>query len=153
MKIAIGADHAGFALKEELKAELTRQGHDVTDHGTHSADSTDYPDYAAAVARQVAANAVERGILVCYTGAGMSIAANKVPGIRATLAFNPEEVELTRAHNDANIITFGARYTDMRQALEMVDLFLKTPFEGGRHGRRVSKISAIEKESEEAKSA
>ena len=153
MKIAIGADHAGFALKEELVAELLRQGHEVTDCGTNSADSTDYPDYAAKVSHLVAGGAAERGILVCYTGAGMSIAANKVQGIRATLGFNPEEVELTRAHNDANVITFGARYTDLRQALEMVDLFLKTPFEGGRHQRRVSKITAIEKESEESKSA
>lgn len=151
MKLAIGADHAGFALKEELKADLLAQGHEVVDCGTHSADSTDYPDYADAVAHAVSRGTVERGILVCYTGAGMSIAANKVAGIRATLAFNPEEVELTRAHNDANIITFGARYTDMRQAREMVDIFLRTRFEGGRHQRRVSKIAAIEKGNQESK--
>ena len=115
--------------------------------GTNSAESTDYPDYAGAVAHDVVSGAADRGILVCSTGVGMSIAANKVDGIRAALAVNPEEVRLTRAHNDANIITIGARYTDPQTANEMVRVFLETPFEGGRHARRIGKIAQLEKES------
>jgi ribose 5-phosphate isomerase B len=147
MKIAVGADHAGFALKDQVRDALRHAGHEVIDAGTNSADSTDYPDYAAAVAHKVTAGEAERGILVCSTGVGMSIAANKVDGIRAALAVNPEEVRLTRAHNDANIITFGARYTDAAAANEMVRIFLETPFDGGRHARRVGKIAELEKES------
>lgn len=145
MKIAIGADHAGFALKEELRAALTSRGLDVADYGTHSGESTDYPDYASAVAQAVSRGEADRGILVCSTGVGMSMAANKVDGVRAALAFNADEVELTRRHNDANVLTLGARYNDLPQAEELVDLFLKTPFEGGRHQRRVDKISSLEK--------
>jgi RpiB/LacA/LacB family sugar-phosphate isomerase len=146
MKIAIGADHAGFALKDQVRDALRLAGHEVVDAGTHSAESTDYPDYADAVARDVVAGVAERGILVCSTGVGMSIAANKVDGIRAALAVNPDEVRLTRAHNDANIITIGARYTDTEAANEMVRIFLETPFEGGRHARRIGKIAKLEKE-------
>ncbi|MEO7143175.1 MAG: ribose 5-phosphate isomerase B, partial [Bryobacteraceae bacterium] len=112
MRIAIGADHAGLSLKDELRDWLRGRGHDVEDIGTTSTASTDYPDYARAVARQVAGGRAERGILVCSTGVGMSIAANKVAGIRAALAVNADEVRLTRAHNDANILTIGARYMD-----------------------------------------
>jgi ribose 5-phosphate isomerase B len=147
MKIAIGADHAGFALKDQVRDALRQAGHEVVDAGTSSADSTDYPDYARAVAHDVVSGAAERGILVCSTGVGMSIAANKVDGIRAALAVNPEEVRLTRAHNDANIITLGARYTDPQTANEMVRVFLETPFDGGRHARRIGKIAQLEKES------
>src|SRR5580700_1058002 len=112
MRIAIGADHAGFTLKNDLRDALRTDGYEVADLGTDSTASTDYPDYALKVARLVAAGQADRGVLVCGTGIGMSIAANKVHGIRAALATNPEEVRLTRAHNDANIITIGARYTD-----------------------------------------
>jgi ribose 5-phosphate isomerase B len=146
MKIAIGADHAGFILKDQLRDALRLAGHEVTDAGAHSAGSTDYPDYARAVAHEVVSGAVERGILVCSTGVGMSIAANKVDGIRAAIAFNPDEVRLTRAHNDANIMTIGARYTAPDVANEMVRIFLETPFEGGRHARRIGKIEMLERE-------
>jgi RpiB/LacA/LacB family sugar-phosphate isomerase len=145
MKIAIGADHAGFALKDQVRDALRQAGHEVVDVGTNSAESTDYPDYAGAVAYEVVSGAADRGILVCSTGVGMSIAANKVSGIRAAIAFNADEVRLTRAHNDANIITFGARYTDAQGANEMVRVFIETPFEGGRHSRRVGKIAQLEK--------
>ncbi len=145
MKIAIGADHAGFVLKDQVRDALRRAGHEVIDVGTNSTESTDYPDYAEVVARDVVSGAADRGILVCSTGVGMSIAANKVDGIRAALGVNPEEVRLTRAHNDANIITMGARYTDAPTANEMVKVFLETPFEGGRHARRIGKIAELEK--------
>jgi ribose 5-phosphate isomerase B len=147
MKIAIGADHAGFALKDHVRDELRQAGHVVVDLGTNSAESTDYPDYACAVAHDVVTGVADRGILVCSTGVGMSIAANKVDGIRAALAINPDEVRLIRAHNDANIITIGARYTDPQAAHEMVRVFLETPFDGGRHARRIGKIAKLEKES------
>ena len=146
MKIAIGADHAGFVLKDQVRDALRAAGHEVIDAGTNSAESTDYPDYADKVAHDVVSGAAERGILVCSTGVGMSIAANKIHGIRAALAFNPDEVRLTRAHNDANVITIGARYTDVATAKEMVRVFLETPFEGGRHARRIGKIAQLEKE-------
>ena len=145
MKIAIGADHAGFLLKEELREKLRAAGHDVTDVGTSSQQSTDYPDYAGQVAQRVARGQAERGILICCTGVGMSIAANKVPGIRAALAMNADEVELTRAHNDANVLTFGAKYTDAASAWNMASVFLATAFEGGRHARRLEKIAELEK--------
>ena len=146
MKIAIGADHAGFVLKDQVRDALREAGHEVVDAGTDSAESTDYPDYADKVARDVVSGAADRGILVCSTGVGMSIAANKVHGIRAALAFNPDEVRLTRAHNDANILTIGARYTGADAAKEMVRVFLETPFEGGRHARRIGKIAQMERE-------
>ncbi len=144
MKIAVAADHAGFALKEKLRESLRAQGHEVVDYGTSSETSCDYPDFAAPVARAVAAGDAERGVLVCYTGVGMSMAANKVSGVRAAVAFRPDEVELTRAHNDANVLTLGAKFTDLKTAEELVDVFLRTPFEGGRHARRVGKISGLE---------
>jgi RpiB/LacA/LacB family sugar-phosphate isomerase len=145
MTIAIGADHAGFALKQQLAEALRQAGHCVIDDGTHSTESTDYPDYAATVGRSVADGTANRGILVCSTGVGMSIAANKIHGVRAALAMNPEEVQLTRRHNDANVLTIGARYTDTPAAAEFVKLFLETPFDGGRHQRRVEKISQLER--------
>lgn len=145
MKIAIGSDHAGYSLKEQLRRRLAEKGNEVVDFGTTSPESTDYPDYAAKVAHEVAAGRADRGILVCSTGVGMSIAANKVPGIRAALATNPEEVHLTRAHNDANILTLGARFSNIDASTELVDVFLRTPFDGGRHQRRVDKITALER--------
>lgn len=145
MKIAIGADHAGFGLKEALKDKLTRAGHVVIDKGTSSTDSVDYPDYAAAVARDVADGAAERGVLVCSSGVGMSIAANKIRGVRAGLGTTEEEVRLIRAHNDANVLTLGATFTDPTTASRLVDVFLGSPFDGGRHQRRVDKIAQLER--------
>jgi ribose 5-phosphate isomerase B len=146
MKIAIGADHAGFELKNQLGEVLRQTGHEVCDFGTNSAESTDYPDYAERVAQAVASGAAERGVLVCGSGVGMSIAANKVRGIRAVLGVSPEEVRLTRAHNNANILTLGARFTNPAAARELLRVFLEVQFEGGRHQRRVDKISQMENE-------
>jgi len=147
MKIAIGADHAGFELKNQLGDVLRQTGHDVCDFGTNSAESTDYPDYAVRVAKAVAAGTVERGVLVCGSGVGMSIAANKVRGVRAALGVSIEEVRLTRAHNNLNVLTLGARFTDPVKARELLRAFLETPFEdGGRHARRVAKITHMEDE-------
>jgi ribose 5-phosphate isomerase B len=145
MKISVGADHAGFALKEHIREVLVRAGHQVSDLGTHSTESVDYPDYAAAVGRAVASGAAERGILVCASGVGMSIAANKIEGVRAALGVNPEEVVFTRRHNDANVLTLGARFTDAATADNVVRIFLETDFDGGRHQRRVDKISQLER--------
>ena len=150
MKIAIAADHAGFSLKEALRELLSAAGHEVVDLGTNSDVSTDYPDYALAVGRQVASGEAARGVLVCSTGIGMSIAANKVPGIRAALGASEEGVELTRSHNDANVIALGAKFLGSEEALRLVDIFLKTKFDGGpRHARRIEKIAAIERASHE----
>ncbi len=148
MRIAIGADHGGYLLKEQLRDFLRSQGHEIFDAGTDGLASTDYPDYAEAVGKRVAGGSAERGILVCTTGVGMSIAANKVAGIRAALAMNEDAVRLTRAHNDANVLTIGAKYTDASAAGRLVEIFLGTPFEAGRHGRRVEKIGRIEADRE-----
>jgi ribose 5-phosphate isomerase B len=145
MKIAVAADHAGFRLKEHLRRWLRDNGHEVIDFGTGSEESTDYPDYAQTAAAAIARGKAERGVFVCSTGAGMSIAANKVDGIRATLAANEETVRLTRAHNDANVLTIGAKFTDTETAEMLVRAFLETRFDGGRHARRVEKITAMEK--------
>jgi ribose 5-phosphate isomerase B len=144
MKIAIASDHAGFGLKQHLLDYLTRGGHAVTDLGTNSPDSCDYPDYAEAGSRRVVSGEAERAILVCSTGVGMAIAANKIAGIRAALGSELEEVELTRSHNDANVLTLGAKFTAAEKAEALVELFLTTPFAGGRHARRVAKITALE---------
>jgi ribose 5-phosphate isomerase B len=145
MRIAIGADHAGFALKMAIASCLRQAGHEVIDAGTHSAESCDYPDFAGPVGRGVASGDAERGILVCYTGVGMSIAANKIEGVRAVLAVNKDEIELSRRHNNANVLTLGAKHTATEEANEYVKLFLETGFEGGRHQRRVDKISELER--------
>jgi len=144
MKISLGADHAGFTLKNHLRDTLAKAGHQVLDRGTNSAESVDYPDYAALVARDVASGAAERGILVCGSGVGMLIAANKIDGVRAALGVGPEEVALTRHHNNANVLTLGERFTDRAKADELVRIFLDTGFDGGRHERRVEKISQLE---------
>lgn len=150
MKIAIAADHAGFLLKEALRERLSASGHDVVDFGTHSSESTDYPDYALAVSERVASGDAARGILVCFTGTGMSIAANKVPGIRAAVGLTEEGVELTRSHNDANVIALGAKFLGPEEAARLVDIFLTTEFDGGpRHCRRIEKIAAIERRTHE----
>ncbi len=117
MKIAIGADHAGFSLKEKLRQRLADEGHEIVDYGASSEASCDYPDFAQPVARDVAAGRSDRGILVCSTGIGMAIAANKVDGVRAAPAVNEDEVHLTREHNDANVLTVGARYLDEQKRL------------------------------------
>lgn len=145
MKIAIGADHAGFLLKEKLRDELRAEGHEVVDAGTTSTESVDYPDFAEKVSEQVVSGAVEKGILVCSSGVGMSIAANKINGIRAALGTSEDEVGYVRRHNDANILAIGANYTDESTARKMTEVFLRTAFEGGRHARRVAKIEALEK--------
>ncbi len=144
MKIALGADHGGFRLKEHLRVRLTEEGHQVVDQGTQSEESTDYPDYARLVAESVSRGEVDRGILVCTTGVGMSIAANKVQGVRAALGFNDEEVRLTRQHNNANVLALGQKFVTEEAADQMVQTFLTTDFEGGRHERRVGKITAME---------
>jgi ribose 5-phosphate isomerase B len=149
MKIAIGADHAGFVLKEKLRQRLAQDGHEVVDFGPASADSCDYPDYAQPVARNVAGGRVDRGILVCSTGIGMALAANKVRGVRAAPAFSDDEVKMTREHNDANVLTIGAKYLDEQQAMDLVHRFLETEFSGGRHARRVAKIAQIEQSNTE----
>lgn len=145
MKISIGADHAGYQLKEHLREKLAAEGHEVVDRGTTSSESTDYPDYALAVGRDVASGQADRGILVCFTGIGMAIAANKVDGVRAAPAYNLDEVGLTRRHNDTNVLTIGAKYTPEKDAEQFVETFLNEPFEGGRHERRVNKITAAER--------
>lgn len=144
MKIALAADHAGVQAKQRLVALLRSAGHDVADLGTQGEASVDYPDYARAVAREVASGRAERGILVCGTGIGMSIAANKVAGVRAAKCSDPQEARLSRAHNDANVLCLGARTTDASVLEDMVREFLATPFEGGRHARRVDKLSGGE---------
>ena len=144
MRIAIGSDHAGFTLKNDLRDVLRAAGHEVADLGTDSTASTDYPDYALKVAKQVVSGEADRGLLVCATGVGVSIAANKVHGIRAALGTNPEEVRLIRAHNDANVLTFGEKFIDPANAKILAKIFLETPFDGGRHARRLEKIAAME---------
>lgn len=138
MKIAIGSDHAGYELKEYLKENI--EGIEFVDLGTKSEESCDYPDYAHPVAEKVETKSVEFGILICGSGNGISMAANKHKGIRAALCWNKEIAELARQHNDANIVSLPARYVSKEEALEIVKKFLNTPFEGGRHQRRVDKI-------------
>ena len=144
MRISIGADHAGFLLKESLRRKLIADGHQVTDRGADTAESCDYPVFAAAVGADVAGGVSERGILVCGTGVGMSIAANKITGIRAALGVSEEQVRLTREHNDANVLTLGARMLDEAEASRLADAFLETGFLGGRHARRVALIAGLE---------
>ena len=144
MKLAIAADHAGFALKERLRQRLAEEGHEIVDFGTASTDSCDYPDFAQQVAREVSEGRSDRGILVCSTGIGMAMAANKVAGVRAAPAQSEDEVRLTREHNDANVLTLGARYLDEDRAATLIGVFLQTEFAGGRHARRVAKIARLE---------
>jgi len=144
-KIAIGSDHAGFEAKEKAKSELAALGVEVLDKGSHSLDSVDYPDFGAAVARAVVSGEVERGVLVCGSGIGISMAANKIPGARAALCWNEETARLAREHNDANVLCFGSRFIEPEQAARMVRIFLETDFAGGRHTQRVEKLSALDK--------
>ncbi|MFH1700012.1 MAG: ribose 5-phosphate isomerase B [Candidatus Zixiibacteriota bacterium] len=140
MKIAIGSDHAGFELKEKVKEILEEWNHDIIDFGTDSTDSVDYSDYAIKVAQAVAAGDVERGIAICWTGNGMTIAANKVEGIRATLGLNPDMAMLSRAHNNSNVLTLASKYLLEGELREILKVWLETEFEAGRHTRRLSKI-------------
>jgi ribose 5-phosphate isomerase B len=140
MKIAIGSDHAGYKLKEKVKTFVTSLGYDAIDHGTYSEDSTDYPDYAHSVANDVESGKVDSAILICGSGNGINMAANKHQGIRAALCWNKEVAEMARLHNNANIISLPARYIEEKLAMEMVEIFLKTKFEGGRHQKRIDKI-------------
>lgn len=145
MKLAIGSDHAGYALKSRLAEWLVKRKYVVRDVGCQSSDSCDYPDFASAVARAVAAGRYSRGILICGTGIGMGIAANKVRGIRAAVAWSPETAALAAEHNGANILCLPARFVDATGAKRMIDAFLSTPFGGHRHHRRVKKIRELEK--------
>jgi len=144
MKIAIGCDHAGLEFKEKVKKILTSWGHEVTDFGTNSKDSVDYPDYGLKVAHAVANGDVERGVTICWTGNGMNMAANKVHGIRAGMALNAEMAMLTRSHNDANVLTLAQKYTPVDQLEEILKNFIETKFEGGRHVNRINKIMNAE---------
>lgn len=139
--IAIGADHAGFALKEWLKARLAESGHAILDLGTHSADSVDYPDFAHAVSDAVVSGRADRGVVICGTGIGVSIAANRNPAVRAALCQSVDAARLARQHNDANVLALGARLLDRDGAAACVDVFLATAYEGGRHDRRLAKLS------------
>ena len=143
--IAVGADHAGFALKQHLDKWLVAEGHRVLDVGTHSSDSVDYPDFAAAVAHAVSAGEAERGLLVCGTGIGMAIAANKVSGIRAGVCADVETARLSRRHNDLNVLALAGRVTSPAGAVAIVRAWLETAFEGGRHERRLAKVTGLER--------
>ena len=145
MRIAVGSDHAGFELKQRVVPLLRDAGHEVVDVGTDSAESVDYPQFAEQAARLVAGGEAERGVLVCGSGVGVSIAANKVDGVRAVNAHDVEEAELSRRHNDANVLTLAGRRLEERTAAEIVERFLATDFEGGRHERRVAQIADIER--------
>lgn len=138
--IPIGADHAGFEMKEHLARRLRDMGFEVEDVGTHSADSTDYADYAHPVAREVSSGEAKRGILLCGTGLGMSYAANRWPNVRAAVAWTPEVAKLSREHNDANILVLPARSLSDEEGVRILETWLDTPFDGGRHQRRIAKI-------------
>jgi len=145
-RIATGSDHAGFSVKEIIKKYLENAGYAVDDQGTGSEDSVDYPDFGKAVGERVASKQADLGIAVCGSGIGISIAANKVPGIRAALAHDVITAQLAREHNDANVLALGARIVTPAAALEMVQTFLNTPFAGGRHQRRLNKITQLERD-------
>ena len=143
--IALACDHGALALKEAIKAHLESRGLEFKDFGTYTADSCDYPDFAAPAARAVASGECEKGIVCCTTGIGVSIVANKIPGVRCALLHDHMSARLTRQHNDANMMALGAAITSPMMAKELIDIFLSTEFEGGRHQRRVDKITALEK--------
>ena len=144
MKIALASDHAGYSEKEKLKPLLQELGIEFADLGTISEQSVDYPDYAAKVADQVARGEVDQGLLVCGSGTGMAISANKIPGVRAAVAWSEEIARLARQHNDANVLAIGARTTPQDEIPKIVRAWFATQFEGGRHGERVAKIKALE---------
>lgn len=144
MKIAIGCDHAAFTFKEEIKAYLTAKGHELIDKGCYSAERADYPDYGIAVGEAVAKGECERGVVICGSGIGISIAANKVAGVRCALCSEPLSARLSRNHNDANVLAMGARIIGLEMGKAIVDEWLQAEFEGGRHCGRIDKISHYE---------
>ncbi len=145
MKIAIAADHGGFKLKEHLKAAIKKLGHEPVDVGCFNEESVDYPDYGIEAAKLVSKGAADRAVLMCKTGIGMSIVANKVAGVRGALCLNEDMAEMSRKHNDANVLILSASYIQPGNADKIVDTWLKTDFEGGRHEKRVNKIKDFEK--------
>ena len=144
MRVAIGADHAGVQLKQQIRQLLDERGVPYTDFGTNATESVDYPDFAAAVAKQVSAGEYDRGILVCGSGFGLAIAANTFPGIRAAAVTDEPSAALSREHNDLNVLALGERLTPPDTARRIVNAFLDTPFAGGRHQRRIDKITALD---------
>jgi len=150
-KIIIGSDHGGFDLKEELKAYLAKKGFTVKDAGTYSQESCDYPDPAYAAAREVSLGRYKKGVLICKSGIGNSIVANKLPNVRAALCFNLKTAKLSRMHNDANVLVLGASFVGKSLAKRILSAWLDTEFEGGRHIRRLNKIKAIERKVREGR--
>jgi len=144
VRIIIGSDHAGFALKETVKSYLSSAGYRVFDAGTHREESVDYPDYGVPAAERVSLGEFEKGILICGSGVGMTIVANKFPGIRAALCLDEETARLSRQHNDSNVLVLAGRKTDSAAAERIVKTWMETPFEGGRHQKRLDKIRQIE---------
>jgi ribose 5-phosphate isomerase B len=144
MRIALASDHAGFPLKRALSERLANDGHDVEDCGCFDEQSCDYPDFAAPAARRVGGGAVDRAILVCGTGIGMCMTANRIPGVRAALVHDAFTARMAREHNDSNVLCLGARVLEADRALDLVHLWLTTDFAGGRHSRRVDKINALD---------
>jgi len=151
MRIAIGTDHRGFSIRSKVIELVERLGHEVEDVGTYSGEAVDYPDIASAVSGKVSRGEVDRGILVCGTGLGMCIASNKFLGVRAAPCHDDLTAELSRRHNDANVLCLSANLLGERRIDQMIELWLSTPFEGGRHARRIEKISALEKRMTEPK--
>ena len=145
LRIAIGSDHGGYDQKEEVKAYLKEKGYEVTDVGTDSHESCHYPIFGAEVAKLVAEKQCDFGVVICTSGEGICMAANKVKGVRCGIGYNDEVSKLMRQHNDANVISFGAKFMDTKDVIRRIDLFLNTPFEGGRHQTRVDLISNLEK--------
>ena len=143
MKIAIGSDHAGYSLKEAVRMKLEAEGHEMIDVGTGSAESVDYPKFGHAVGRAVASGQAERGIAICGSGIGISIACNKVPGIRAALCTSVEMAEMCRRHNNANVVCMGARMISQELAFDIIDTWMTTEFEGGKHLRRINEIEDL----------
>ena len=144
MKIVVGSDHAAYELKEAIKEKLTKEGHEVIDVGCDSTESVDYPKYGHAVGRTVASGEAERGIAVCGSGIGISIACNKVPGIRAALCTSVEMAEMCRRHNNANVVCMGARMISQELAFDIIDKWMTTEFEGGKHLRRINEIEDLD---------
>lgn len=144
MKIVMGSDHAGYELKEAVKAKLEGEGYEIIDVGTYSTESVDYPKYGHAVGKAVASGEADRGIAICGTGIGISIACNKVPGVRAGLVTSVWQAEMTKAHNDANVLCMGGRVSDQQTAFDMVDAWLSTEFMGDKHLRRINELEDLD---------